>query len=280
MRRSLKKVPRIVLVVILMGAFGFLREPFEEKARDELVEAEMIIPPPGITAMESLSQSVLMGMLGGLRGLIAFGFELRAFGNFSDKDWEALRENYLVITMLEPGNEEHWIAATWHLGINATANMEVEEALPKFERERRFREYAFQAIEFAERGAEQNPDSWRILTQLAEVYREKLKDNCAAAEVYGRAMDIEGAPSFTRRFHGYFLARCPGNEEDAYKYLTSLYHEGEEQRLPTLIKEIKNLEEKLKKPFILRIPDPDPDLELQKMRKSRNGRMPGQISIP
>ena len=43
---------------------------------------------------------------------------------------------------------------------------------------------AFQAIDLAEKGIKQLPKSAAIRIQLAEVYREKLKDNCATSRVY------------------------------------------------------------------------------------------------
>lgn len=274
-----QKIPRTVLVLIGLVLFGLIRAPFEDHARKGLVDSGMLLPPPGLSAMDQLSQSALMGTLGGLRSLVATYLVLEAYEHFSNKDWEELRNTYNVVVALEPYDESHWVSATWHLGINATANMELDTKLPKFERDRRFKEYAFQGIEFAERGMEQLPDSYAIPVQLAEIYREKLKDNCATARVYKIAKDVPGAPGYVRRFYGYFLARCPGSEQEAYDYLAGLYREGRHQRKPTLIKEIKTLEEKLDIPFSLRIPDPDPDVELMR-RRNRAQPTPGGLSLP
>ena len=227
-----------------------------------------------------MSQSALMGTLGGLRSLVATFLTLNAYEHFSTKSWDDLRANYLIITSLEPGDESHWVSVIWHIGINATANMELDERLPAFERERRFKEYAFQAIDLAERGISQIPDSVAIRLQVAEVYREKLKDDCATARVYGSIIGLPGEPVYARRFHGYFMARCPGREKEAYDYLIALYREGEQQRLPTLIKEIKNLEEKLGIPSPQRIPDGDPDRRPQKSTKKPANVLPGGIVVP
>ena len=79
-----------------------------------------------------------MGTLGGLRSLVATYLTLNAFEHFSTKSWDDLRANYLIITNLEPRDESHWVSVIWHIGINATANMEIDTRLPAFERERRF----------------------------------------------------------------------------------------------------------------------------------------------
>ncbi len=247
--------------------------------RERLVAAKLLLPPPAQSAFEQMGQSALMGTLGGLRSLVASFLVLEAFEHFSTKSWDELRQTYQIVTSLEPRDESHWVSVVWHLGINATANMEFDERLPAFERERRFNEYAFQAIELAERGISQIPESTAIRLQLAEVYREKLKDDCATARVYGDVIGLPGAPGYARRFHGYFMARCPGREEEAYAYLMALYREGDEQHLPTLIKEIKNLEEKLSVPGPRRIPNADPDRPQKRPRQPDNV-LPGGIVVP
>lgn len=279
MKRLFQKVPRIVLVLAALAVFGIVRAPLEDGVRDRLVATNLLLPPPAKGAFEQMSQSALIGTLGGLRSLVATFLTLEAYDHFSSKSWDQLRQAYLVITNLEPREEANWVAVIWHLGINATANMEIDETLPAFERKRRFNEYALQAIEMAEKGLEQLPQSSAIRLQLAEVYREKLKDNCAAARVYGDTIGLPGAPGFVRRFHGYFLARCPGKEQEAYDYLMGLYREGDEQHLPTLIKEIKNMEEKLGIPSPRRIPDGDPDRP-KKTRKKPSNVLPGGIIVP
>lgn len=260
MKALLQKIPRWVLVLIGLAVFGLLRTPFEEPMRERMIEANLLLPPPAEDAMQQMSQSALMGTLGGLRTLVSSYLVLEAFGHFSTKDWEDLRRSYAIITSLEPRDENHWRDVVWHLGINATANMELDEAIPEFERKRRFNEYAVDAINFAEKGIQQNPDSVIIRQQLAEVYREKLKDFCATARVYEELVELPGAPQYAERFVGYFLAKCPGREREAYDQLRRLYYEGEYNHTASLIIELKDLEEKFDVLPALRIPDPYPDL--------------------
>ncbi len=280
MKRLFHFVPRLKLVLASLAMFGLVREPIEQRMRARLIEANLLLPPPAQTAFEQMSQSAMMGTLGGLRTLVATYLTLEAFDYFSTKSWDALRQTYQIIVDLEPRDESNWVSAIWHLGINATANMEYNDRLPKFERERRFREYAFAGIAFAERGIAQLPDSVAIRLQLAEIYRVKLQDNCATARVYGDTIGRPGALGYVRRFYGYFMARCPGKEREAYDYLISLYREGKQQHLPTLIKEIKNLEVKLSIPDRERIPDPDPDLPRPAPQSQPSTPLPGGIMVP
>ena len=75
------------------------------------------------------------------------------------------------------------------------------------------------------------------------------------------------------------MARCPGKEMEAYAYLMGLYREGDQQHLPTLIKEIKTLEETLAIPGPRRIPDADPDRPKKAPKQPANV-LPGGIVIP
>ena len=275
-----RKIPRTIIVLIVLATFGLVRTPFENRLGEQLIEAKLVVTPPGMTVLDQMGQSALMATLGGLRPLVAGFLSLRGYENFSEKNWDELRQTYLIITALEPLEESHWVNAIWHLGINATANMELDTKLPGFERKRRFHNYAQQAIEFAEKGLEQVPDSVPIRKQLAEVYREKLKDWENAAKVYGEMMQFDDAPQYAERFHGYFLAKVPGKEQEAYNYLKGLYDEGEHQHLPTLIFEIRRLEEELKIPYPERIPDDGPDANFSRPQKPSPPVLPGGIVIP
>ena len=244
----LKKIPRWLLVLVLLALFGLVRTPIESKLRQDFVEANLLLPPPGHSAMQQMSQATLMGTLGGLRSLAAVWIGLEAFDDFSLKQWDELKRKYTIITNLEPRDENHWVLVVWHLGINATANMEIDESIPKLERQRRFFEYANTAIKLAEDGLKQNPDSAAIRLQLAEVYREKLKDPCETARVYKEAMYLEGALPYVERFHGYYLAQCPGKEKEAYDFLLELFHRSPRHRKEGLTNRIEELEEKLNIP--------------------------------
>lgn len=260
MKELLQRLPRWILVLAALAVFGMIRLPIEEKLGNQLEENHLLLPPPAQDAVQQMSQSALMGTLGGLRTLVSSYLVLEAFEHFSSKQWEDLRRTYAIITSLEPRDENHWRDVVWHLGINATANMQLDESIPEFERNRRFNEYALLAVDLANQGIQQNPNSIIIRQQLAEVYREKLEDYCATARVYTELVEIPGAPQYSDRFVGYFLADCPGMERKAYDHLRRLYYEGEHNHLPSLIIKLKDLEETLDVLPALRIPTPYPTL--------------------
>jgi hypothetical protein len=61
---------------------------------------------------------------------------------------------------------------------------------------------------------------------------------------------------YVRRFAAFELAKVPGKEQEAYEQLKELYLEGPQQRVPTLLTLLKELEQKLAVPEDLRVSNP------------------------
>src|SRR5438477_68393 len=108
--------------------------------------------------------------------------------------------------------------------------------------------------DFLERGIKNNPDKPQLYEALARLYRDKFGDHARASEFFAKAAALPGAPSYDKRFSAYELSHCEGREREAYERLRALYEEGEKERLPTLIKRLKFLEDKLNVPPDQRIP--------------------------
>ena len=100
-----------------------------------------------------------------------------------------------------------------------------------------------------------NPDRPELYEALARSYKEKYKDHERAAEYYAEAAKLPEAAPWDRRFSAYELSYSEGREREAYERLRSLYDEGEKERLPTLIKRLQFLEDKLAIPQEQRIPE-------------------------
>ena len=47
MKSLFQKVPRLVLAVIGLAVFGLVRAPLEDDLREQLVAANLLLPPPG-----------------------------------------------------------------------------------------------------------------------------------------------------------------------------------------------------------------------------------------
>ncbi len=274
------KIPRWTRIPVILLLFGLLRSPFESGLRKDMTSVGMLLPTPGHTAFTKLGQSALIGVLGGLRPLVATGYLLESYRHFENDQWDANRKALLLTTYLEPTQESHWVTLVWHRGINAPAWLETRSRLPDIEKKILFHEYTRDAIALGEAGLQQIPDSVEIRKQMAEVYRVKINDPCGVAKLYGEIMKLPNAPVYAKRFYGYFLADCPGEKQAAYQHLYQLYWSSPQNHLPTLIKKILTLQNELNIPTPLWIRDRDPDLPAKAKAQIKLRKLRGGIVIP
>jgi hypothetical protein len=155
-----------------------------------------------------------------------------------------------------------WQNAAWHMAYNASVaaydnKEEPREAL----RRKAQRRYWELGEEILLRGIANNPDSPTLYVDLGNLYQDhfKFEDHCRAAEAYAKAAALPGAPVYVHRFAVYNLAQCPGHEREGYEKLLELYNKGENERLPTLLKWLGILQEKLNVPASQRIYIPPPE---------------------
>src|SRR6202011_6033107 len=161
-------------------------------------------------------------------------------------------------TTLQPRAILFWDMAAWHMAWNASMAALNDPMQPRLAlRVKAQREYFALGRDFLERGIQNNPDRPQLYESLARLYREKYKDHERAAEFFGKAAALPGAPGYDKRFAAYELSYCDGREQEAYWALQRLYDMGEQERLPTLITRLKAMEEKLDIPREQRIPDKD-----------------------
>jgi hypothetical protein len=160
------------------------------------------------------------------------------------------------VTALQPRVLMFWDTAAWHMAWNASVAAMNDTSQPRQAlRVKAQREYFALGKDFLERGIKNNPDRPELYEALARLYKEKYKDHERAAEYYAKAAKLPDAAPWDRRFSAYELSYCEGREHEAYERLRGLYDEGEKERLPTLVRRLKFLEDKLAIPQDQRIPD-------------------------
>ena len=174
-------------------------------------------------------------------------------------EWGRILLLFRHITTLQPRVLLFWDTAAWHMAWNASVAAMNDRTQPRLAlRVKAQREYFALGKDFLERGIKNNPDRPQLYEALARLYKEKYKDHQRASELYAKAAAVPDAATFDRRFSAYELSYCEGREREAYERLRSLYDEGEQERLPTLIARLKFLEDKLTIPQDQRIPDKGP----------------------
>lgn len=209
-----------------------------------------------LTLREQIGQLGFVAALSGFRAIVADIVFIQAHVAWERTDWTRVLWLFRQATMLQPHVTMFWDIAAWHMAWNASVAALNDASNPRQAlRVKAQREYIALGKDFLESGIRNNPTRPELYETLARLYRDKLNDHLHAAEYFAKAASLPGARPYDRRFAAYELSYSEGHEREAYEKLRRLYDAGANERLPTLIKRLKALEEKLDIPMEQRIPD-------------------------
>jgi tetratricopeptide (TPR) repeat protein len=252
-------VKRLALVIVAVLAVGAARVPVEHALYRARAEHRLNVAPLNLSLGEQVGQLGFVAALGGVRSLVANVLFIQAHVAWERTEWPRVLLLFRQATALQPRAILFWEMASWHMAWNAATAALNDPTQPRQAlRVRAAREYIDLGRDFLERGIRHNPDEPLLYEALGRLYREKYRDHERASEFYGKAAEKPGARSYLQRFAAYELSHVPGREREAYERLLQLYNAGEQQHLPTLIRRLKFLEERLNIPAHQRIPDPMP----------------------
>jgi tetratricopeptide (TPR) repeat protein len=249
---------RALFALTIVLVFGVLKLPAEHamSIQHRQTSATQIV---NLDLGEKLGQLSFVAALSGFRAVVADFLFIQAHVAWERTEWARVLFLFRQVTTLQPHAPLFWDMAAWHMAWNASAAAINDPSQPRLAaRVKAQREYFALGRDFLERGIKNNPDKPELYEALARLYHDKYNDHERASECYAKAAALPGAHSYDRRFSAYELSYCDGREREAYDRLRRLYDEGEKERLPTLIKRLKFLEEKLAIPAEKRIPDSEP----------------------
>ena len=251
---------RVLLALVALLAFGGVRLPFEQKLERAQRAERFHGVQLDLSLREKLGQMGFLAALGGFRSLVADALWIHANTFFERTDWGAMKVDFDAVTTLQPRCVMFWDMAAWHMYANAAISVAENPRQPREAlRLKAQREYWKLGEDYALRGIANNPDDATLYKNLAMMlYDARYHDHCKAAEIYARGAQCPNAPVFLHRLAVYALARCPGHEREAYEKLLALYQKGEQERLPTLLRLLGELQEKLNVPAAQKIDIPPP----------------------
>jgi hypothetical protein len=245
---------RALILVILLG-FGAVRLPLEHKLLVEHQRLHFRQVEFNLNLREQIGQLAFVAALSGFRSLVADVLFIRAHVAWERTEWGRVLLLLRQVTTLQPRSVLFWDMAAWHMGWNASVAALNDPSQPRQAlRIRAQREYFALGKDFLERGIQNNPEKPQLYESLARLYKDKYNDHARASEYFAKAAALPGAPSYDRRFAAYELSYTEGREREAYAELRRLYDLGENERLPTLLKRLTFLENKLNIPRDQRIP--------------------------
>src|SRR5256884_4702804 len=249
---------RVLFAFAMLLAFGVMKLPAEHalSLQHRSASGGQSDDIANLDLREKIGQLGFVAALSGFRAMLADFIFIQAHAAWERTEWGRVLFLFRQVTSLQPHVPLFWDMAAWHMAWNASAAAMNDQSQPRLAlRVKAQREYFAIGKDFLERGIKNNPDRPQLYEALARLYRDKYKDHAHASEFYTKAAALPGAPTFDRRFAAYELSYCEGREQEAYERLRQLYDEGSQERLPTLIKRLKFLEEKLGIQENQRIPD-------------------------
>ena len=247
---------RAAVVILSVLLFGVARLPMEHGLSKMHRLLHFRTVDFNLDLREQVGQLGFVAALSGFRSLVADAVFIQAHVAWERTEWGRVLLLFRQVTTLQPRAVLFWDMAAWHMAWNASTAAMNDRTQPREAlRLKAAREYLQLGQDFLERGIKNNPERPELYEAMARLYRDKFQDHERAAEFFAKAAALPNAHSYARRFAAYELAQCPGHEREAYDQLRALYDSGERERLPTLLRHLKELEIKLDIPQDQRISD-------------------------
>ena len=247
---------RAATVILWVLLFGAVRLPMEHAVSNSHRDLHFRAVDFNLDLREQLGQLGFVAALSGFRSLVADALFIEAHVAWERTEWGRVLLLFRQVTTLQPRALIFWDMAAWHMAWNASTAAMNDRTQPRLAlRIKTAREYFQLGKDFLERGIRNNPERPELYEALARLYRDKYQDHKHASEFFAKAAALPGGHSYARRFAAYELAQCPGEEREAYRQLRALYDSGEQERLPTLLRHLKELEIKLAIPPQQRVPE-------------------------
>ncbi len=245
---------RYAVGVVLILVFGIVRLPFERGLARERVANSVNPVPLDLSLRERVSQNEFIAAMGGFRSLVADLLWIEVMTDWERVEYGKMNVKFGTVTTLVPHNVMFWDMAGWHMAYNASVAVMDDPKEPKIAiRKKRQREYFLLGKDYIEHGIANNPQSATLYHMLGEIEQRKFGDHLAASIAYDKAAACPHALTYEKRDAVYELAKVPGREREAWQRLRALYDMGPQERLPTLEKDLRELEEKLHLPQEQRI---------------------------
>lgn len=248
---------RKIQAAAVLLIFGVLKLPLEQRVTHDLRTMHLVDEPLHLGVKGNMGQMGLAAAFGGLRGLIATIFQLRAHVEFTRVNWAQVDKYYGFVTQLQPRNARYWEEASWHMAYNAASYYLYNKELKPGLRGTLFHDYVKRGMDILEEGLKLMPDNPRLWQKLGDLHWNRSKDFKASGDAYLSSFQ-HGGLNFTERFAGFAYAQAtdPDSWSKGYAILKKLYDE--KKATPGLIEFLKMLEQNLHIPAAQRIPDAGP----------------------
>jgi hypothetical protein len=185
------------------------------------------IPEIGRKELEpTLGQGVLLGILGGLRTVVADLTWIRSYVLWERRDRAGCEALMRAACALDPHSRYFWENTGYAVGFDL-AHWEIRKRggyakVPPEIQERLFKSYALRGIEILEEGRGHAKITTPLVLCAAQLAEIKLKDHRLAAHYYKIAAEAPDAPWFAARICAQALCD-DGRREEAYRWFRAYW---------------------------------------------------------
>lgn len=240
---------RLLGATVMLTLVGAVLLPWEIQLQKLGKEAGFRTVALDLSLREQIGQSGFLAALSGFRSPVAAFLWIKSHIAWENTEWGRMAALFETVTTLQPHTRLYWDIAAWHMAWNASMAAEQDKnQQSEVLKQRTSSQYIDLGRDILERGIRNNPKDYYLYERLGILLRDRRKDHAGAAEAFTKAASFSDAPAYVKRFAAYEMAQVPGREREAYDRLKALYVEGEKQRLPTLLKLLGQMEEKLRIP--------------------------------
>jgi tetratricopeptide (TPR) repeat protein len=256
-----KRLTRAFLLALLLGVWGAIKVEWEEQIAQRQNDLRFGGVPVTMQLRSQLGQGLTIGLLSGMRAVVADCVWLEGVEYWEDQEWRKLCTSIAWCNVLQPRSETFWWRGGYEMAFDAACEVKRNTILePNLYR--RMRNYFFwveQGREIFEGGVQNNPQSAKLWEALANLYDRQLHDEENAARCYQKATACPDSPIYLERFAAYCYEKEQRYDE-AYLAWANLYHRLSAKQLEEpqhwrerIVERIKSYEAKLNVPKEKRI---------------------------
>jgi len=195
------RLRRAALIALLLGLWAPLKIAWEEHIAHEQDLLRYNGVKVTIALRDQLSQGLTIGVLAGMKNVVADFVWLTMVSAWMDQDWWKMSAIINVCTTLQPRAPMFWDMGGWNLAWNASLSAASDVHQPnELRRLKASRYWIDQGLDVYLRGIQNNPTNWRLWQNTAILYDQRLHDWKRAAIYYQRASEMPDAPVYLERF--------------------------------------------------------------------------------
>jgi len=194
---------RVVWILVVICAWAPFKVMWEENIEHEQNQLRYHGVVMTRTLRDQLSQGLTIGVLAGLRSVVADFVWIDVTIAWERYEWFKMDSLVNLCTSLQPRSVTFWDYGGWQIAWNVATAVEwdVREHNP-LRRLHDSRFWIYRGLDIFKRGIENNPESYQLWERTGQLYQQRLKDYKTAAYYYQRASELPGAV-YLERFSAY-----------------------------------------------------------------------------